>query len=61
MFQPISGSPEIDPSKFVDGRKLNMVDKLTCVGCTINRYYTIDDELSARVMKATNVFSTLNF
>lgn len=54
MFQPAPGSHYIKPSILMDDHKLKVVDKFTCLECTINRCCTLDD-----VKKATDVFTTL--
>ena len=59
MFQPALGTVYVEPSIYIDGKELNVIDKFTYLGSTINRFCSLDDKISSRLKKATGAFSAL--
>ena len=59
MFHPAPGAPYTEPSIFVDGHKVKVVDKFTYLGSTVNRHCMLDDEVCSRIKKATDAFAAL--
>lgn len=59
MFQPALHSLYIEPSIFVHGHKMKVIDKITYLKNSINRHCTLDNEISACVKKATDTFAAL--
>ena len=60
MHQPAPGKAYIEPSISVDGHRLNVVDKFTYLGSTLSRNVVIDDEVNARLAKASVAFGRLH-
>lgn len=59
MYQPAPGKAYTEPSIFVNNVKLKVVDKFTYLGSTISKNVTIDDEVNARISKASCTFGRL--
>ena len=49
----------MEPSIIVKGQQLQVVDKFTYLGSTLSRLVHIDDEVSARIAKASTAFGWL--
>ena len=60
MQQPAPGKPYIEPSISVNVQQLNVVDKFTYLGSTLSRNVIIDNEVNARIAKASVAFSRLH-
>ena len=60
MHQPAPGKTYIEPSISVDGHRLNVVDKFTYLGSPLSRNAVIDDEVNARLAKASVAFGRLH-
>ena len=59
IHQPAPGKPYNEPSFTVNGQKLKVVDRFTYLGSTISRAEHIDDEVTARIAKASVTFGRL--
>ena len=59
VHQPAPGKPYNEPTITVNGQKLKVVDKFTYLGSTFSREVHIDDEITARVAKASVAFGRL--
>ena len=57
--QPAPGKPYNEPTITVNGEKLKAVDKFTYLGSTLCRAAHIDDEVTARIAKASVAFGRL--
>ena len=57
VYQPSPGKPYKEPT--VKGQRLQVVDKFTYLGSTLSRVVHIDDEVNARIAKATAAFGRL--
>ena len=55
VYQPAPGKPTIK----MKGQRLQVVDKFTYLGSTLSRIVHIDDEVSARIAKASAAFGQL--
>ena len=53
MFQPKPGTNHVPPNVTIDDVLLNVVDKFTCLGSTLSENTMIDDDISARLGKAS--------
>ena len=60
MFQPTPHTNYSDPTITVKGQKLPTVDKFTYPGSTLSRNVLIDDEVDARIAKASTAFGRLH-
>ena len=49
----------VEPSVYIDGKKLKVVDKFTYLGSTINRFCSLGNEIALRLEKAAGAFSAL--
>ena len=58
-YQPAPGKPYKEPTITVKGRRLQVVDKFTYLGCALSRVVHIDDEVNARIAKASAAFGRL--
>ena len=59
VYQPAPGKPYKEPTVTVKGQRLQVVDKFTYLGSTLYRVVHIDDEVNARVAKASAAFGRL--
>ena len=59
VYQPAPGKPYKDPTITVKGQRLQVVDKFTYLGSTLSRVVRIDDEVNARIAKASAAFGLL--
>ena len=59
LYQPASGKPYKEPTITVKGQRLQVVDKFTYLGSTLSRVVHIDDEVNARIAKASAAFGRL--
>ena len=59
MYQPAPNKPYQEPTVTVNGQKLAAVDKFTYLGSTLSRCVHIDDEIIARIAKASSAFGRL--
>ena len=59
VYQPASGKPYREPTITVKGQRLQVVDKFTYLGSTLSRVVHIDDEVKARIAKASAAFGRL--
>ena len=60
VYQPAPGKPYKEPTITVKGQRLQVVDKFTCLGITLSRAVPIDDEVNARITKASAAFGRLH-
>ena len=58
VYQLASGKP-YKPIITVKGQRLQVVDKFTYLGSTLSRVVYIDDEVNARIAKASTAFGRL--
>ena len=58
-YQPAPGKPYEEPTITVKGQRLQVVDKFTYLGSTLSRAVHIDDEVNARIAKASAAFGRL--
>ena len=56
VYQPAPGKPYKEPIITVKGQQLQVVDKFTYLGSTLSRVVHIDDEVNARIAKASAAF-----
>ena len=59
VYQPASGKPNNVPTITVKGQRLQVVDKFTYLGSTLSGVVHIDNEVSARIAKASAAFGRL--
>ena len=59
VYQPAPGKPYKEPNNTVNGQRLQVVDKITYLGSTLSRVVHIDDEVNARITKASAAFGRL--
>ena len=59
VYQPAPGKPYKEPTITVKGQRLQVVDKFTYLGSTLSRVVHIDDEVYARIAKASAAFGRL--
>ena len=59
VYQPALGKPYKDPTITVKGQRLQVVDKFTYLGSTLSKVMHIDDEVNARIAKASAAFGRL--
>ena len=59
VYQPAPGKPYKEPTITVECRRLQVVDKFTYLGSTLSRVVHIDDEVNARIAKASVAFGRL--
>ena len=59
VYQPAPGKPYKEPTITVKGQRLQVVDKFTYLGSTLSRVVHIDDEVKARIAKASAAFGRL--
>ena len=56
VYQPAHGKTYKEPTITVKGQRLKVVDKFTYLGSTLSRDVHIDDEVNARIAKASAAF-----
>ena len=54
-----NGKPCKEPTITVKGQRLQVVDKFSYLGSTLSKVVRIDDELNARISKASAAFGRL--
>ena len=59
VYQPAHGKPYKEPTITVKGQRLQVVDTFTYLGSTLSRVVHIDDEVNARIAKASAAFGRL--
>ena len=59
VYQPAPGKPYKEPTITVKGQQLQVVDKFTYLGSTLSKVVHIDDEVNARIAKASAAFGRL--
>ena len=59
VYQPAPGKPYKEPTITVKGQRLQVVDKFTYLGSTLSGIVHIDDEVNARIAKASAAFGRL--
>ena len=59
VYQPTLGNPYSEPTIIVNGQRLQVVAKFTYLGSTLSRAVHIDDEVTARIAKASVTFGRL--
>ena len=59
VYQPAPGKPYKEPTITVKGQRLQVVDNFTYVGSKLSRVVHIDDEVSAKIAKASAAFGQL--
>ena len=59
VYQPAPGKPLKDTTIIVKGQRLQVVDKFTYLGSPLSRAVHIDDEVNARIAKASTTFGRL--
>ena len=59
VYQPAPGKPYKEPTITVKGQRLQVVDKFIYLGSTMSRVVHIDDEVNARIAKASAAFGRL--
>ena len=59
VYQPAPGKPYKEPTITVIGQRLQVVYKFTYLGSTLSRFVHIDDEVNARIAKASAAFGRL--
>ena len=59
VYQPSPGKPYKGPTITVKGQRLHVVDKFTYLGSTLSRVVQIDEEVNARIVKASAAFGRL--
>ena len=60
VYQPAPGKPyKEEPTTTVKGQRLQVVDKFTYLGSILSRVVHIDDEVNARIAKASAAFGRL--
>ena len=59
IYQPAPGKPYKEPTITVKGQRLQVVNKFTYLGSSLSRVVHIDDEVNARIAKASAAFGRL--
>ena len=59
VYQPAPDKPYKEPTITVKGQRLQVVDRFTYLGSTLSRVVHIDDEVNARIAKASATFGRL--
>ena len=59
VYQSAPGKPYKEPTITVKGQQLQVVDKFAFLGSTLSRGVHIDDEVNARIVKASAAFGRL--
>ena len=61
VYHPASGKPYKEPTITVKCQRLQVVDKFTYLGSTLSRVVHIDDEVNARIAKASAKYTQWRF
>ena len=59
VYQPAPGKPYKEPTITVKDQRLQVVDKFTYLGSTLSRVVHTDDDVNARIVKASAAFGRL--
>ena len=59
VYQPAPAKPYKEPTIIVKGQRLQVVDMFNYLGSTLSRVVHIDDEVNARIAKASAAFGRL--
>ena len=59
VYRPAPGKPYKELTITVKGQQMQIVDKFTYLGSTLSRVVHIDDEVNARITKASAAFGRL--
>ena len=59
VYQQAPGKPYKEPTITVKSQRLQVIEKFTCIGSTLSRVVHIDDEVNARIAKASAAFGRL--
>ena len=59
VYQPAPGKPYKEPTITVKGQRLQVVDKFTYLGSILSRVVHTDDEVNARIPKASAAFGII--
>ena len=59
VYEPAPGKPYKEPTITVKGQRLQVVDRFTYLGSTLSTVVHIDDEVIARIAKASAAFGQL--
>ena len=59
VYQPAPGKPYMEPIITVKGQRLQVVGKFTYIGSPLSRVVHIDDDVNARISKASAAFGRL--
>ena len=59
IYQPAPDKPYKEPTITAKGQRLQVVDKFTYIGSTLSRVVHIEDEINARIAKASAAFGRL--
>ena len=59
VYQPAPGKPYKEPTITLKDQRLQVVDKFTYLGSILSRVVHIDDEVNARIAKASAAFGRL--
>ena len=60
VYQPAPDKPYKEPTITVKGQRLKVVNKFTYLGSTLTRVVHTDDEVNARIAKASAAFGRLS-
>ena len=61
VYQPAPRKPYKEPTITVKGQRLQVVDKFTYLGSTLPGVVHIDDEVNARIARASEAFGRLQW
>ena len=57
VYQPTPGKPYKEPTITMKGQRLQVVNKFTYLGSTLSRVVHVDDEVNAKIAKASQHFA----
>lgn len=60
LHQPAPGEPYVAPNIYIDGHRLNVVNKFTYLGSSISDEGNMDSEIDSRIAKASAAFGALS-
>ena len=60
LHQPAPGKPYVEPNITVNGQRLSAVNRFTYLGSTLSQNVTIDEEVNARIARASVTFGRLH-